>query len=27
LKELLIRIRDNEKYHIDVFNDLLKEEK
>jgi bacterioferritin len=26
LKELLIRIRDNEKYHIDVFNDLLKEE-
>ena len=27
LKELLIRIRDNEKYHIDVFNDLLKKEK
>ena len=27
LKELLIRIRDNEKYHIDVFNDLLKGEK
>ncbi len=27
LKELLERIRDNEKYHIDVFNDLLKEEK
>jgi len=27
IKELLIRIRDNEKYHIDVFNDLLKEEK
>jgi bacterioferritin len=26
LKELLIRIRDNEKYHIDVFNDLLEEE-
>ena len=26
LKQLLIRIRDNEKYHIDVFNDLLKEE-
>ena len=26
LKELLIRIRDNEKYHIEVFNDLLKEE-
>ena len=26
LKELLIRIRDNEIYHIDVFNDLLKEE-
>jgi bacterioferritin len=26
LKALLIRIRDNEKYHIDVFNDLLKEE-
>jgi bacterioferritin len=27
LKELLIRIRDNENYHVDVFNDLLKEEK
>jgi bacterioferritin len=27
LKELLVRIRDNEKYHIDVFNDLLKKEK
>lgn len=26
LKELLIRIRNNEKYHINVFNDLLKEE-
>ena len=26
LKKLLLRIRDNEKYHIDVFNDLLKEE-
>jgi bacterioferritin len=26
LKELLLRIRDNEIYHIDVFNDLLKEE-
>ena len=26
LKELLLRIRDNERYHIDVFNDLLKEE-
>ncbi len=26
LRELLIRIRDNEIYHIDVFNDLLKEE-
>jgi bacterioferritin len=26
LKQLLIRIRDNEKYHIDVFNDVLKEE-
>ena len=25
LKELLIRIRDNEIYHIDVFNDLLEE--
>ena len=27
LKELLLRIRDHEKYHIDIFNDLLKEEK
>jgi bacterioferritin len=27
LKKLLLRIRDNEKYHIDVFNDLLQEEK
>lgn len=27
LKKLLLRIRDNEIYHIDVFNDLLKEEK
>jgi bacterioferritin len=27
LKDLLLRIRDNEKYHIDVFNDLLKKEK
>jgi bacterioferritin len=27
LKELLIRIKDHEKYHIDIFNDLLKEEK
>ena len=26
LKKLLLRIRDNENYHIDVFNDLLKEE-
>jgi len=26
LKKLLNRIRDNEIYHIDVFNDLLKEE-
>jgi len=26
LKKLLIRIRDNELYHIGVFNDLLKEE-
>jgi bacterioferritin len=26
LKDLLLRIRDNEKYHIDVFNDLLKKE-
>jgi bacterioferritin len=27
LKKLLERIRDHEKYHIDVFNDLMKEEK
>jgi bacterioferritin len=27
LKQLLLRIRDHEKYHIDVFNDLLKDEK
>jgi bacterioferritin len=27
LKELLLRIRDHEKYHIDVFSDLLKQEK
>ena len=27
LKQLLRRIRDNEKYHLDVFKDLLKEEK
>ena len=26
LKQLLLRIRDNEKYHIDVFNDLLAKE-
>ena len=26
LKELLIRIRDHELYHVDVFSDLLKEE-
>jgi len=26
LKELLIRIRDHEVYHADVFSDLLKEE-
>jgi bacterioferritin len=26
IKALLERIRDNEKYHIDVFNDLLEEE-
>jgi bacterioferritin len=26
LKTLLMRIRDNEKYHMEVFNDLLKEE-
>jgi bacterioferritin len=26
LKNLLLRIRDNEKYHLDVFNDLLKKE-
>ncbi len=27
LKELLLRIRDHEKYHVEVFNDLLKDEK
>ncbi len=27
LKKLLIRIRDHEIYHTDIFNDLLKEEK
>ena len=26
LKKLLLRIRDNELYHVDVFNDLLEEE-
>jgi bacterioferritin len=26
LRDLLIRIRDNERYHADVFNDLLKDE-
>jgi bacterioferritin len=26
LRELLLRIRDNERYHIGVFNDLLEEE-
>jgi bacterioferritin len=26
LKELLLRIRDNERYHIEIFNDLLKDE-
>jgi len=26
LRKLLFRIRDNELYHIDVFNDLLEEE-
>jgi len=26
LKELLVRIRDHELYHVDIFNDLLKEE-
>jgi bacterioferritin len=26
LKKLLLRIRDNERYHIEVFNDLLKGE-
>ena len=26
LKKLLLRIRDNERYHIEVFNDLLDEE-
>jgi bacterioferritin len=27
IKELLLRIRDHEKYHTDVFSDLLKDEK
>jgi bacterioferritin len=27
LKKLLLRMRDNEKYHAEVFNDLLEEEK
>jgi bacterioferritin len=26
LKKLLTRIRDHERYHVDVFNDLLKKE-
>jgi rubrerythrin len=26
LKELLMRIRNRELYHADIFNDLLKEE-
>ena len=26
LKKLFLRIRDNELYHIDIFNDLLQEE-
>ena len=26
LKKLLIRIRDHEVYHTDIFSDLLKEE-
>ena len=26
LKKLLIRIRDNELYHVDIFSDLLKDE-
>ena len=26
IRELLIRIRDNERYHLEVFNDLLKDE-
>ncbi len=26
LKELLVRIRDHELYHADIFNDLLKGE-
>jgi rubrerythrin len=26
LKELLVRIRDHELYHVDVFSDLLKGE-
>ena len=25
LKELFIRIRDNERYHLDIFNDLMKD--
>ena len=27
LKELLLRLRDHEIYHTEVFSDLLKEEK
>ncbi len=27
LKQLITRIRDHERYHVDVFNDLLEEEK
>ena len=26
LKELLVRIRGHELYHVDIFNDLLNEE-
>jgi rubrerythrin len=26
LKELLVRIRGHELYHVDIFNDLLKRE-
>lgn len=26
LKELLLRIRDNERYHLEIFNDLLKDQ-